>query len=148
MTRLRRAVVLFVAAAGLTALVTPAARAGGDRVAMRFERVLAELDLSEEQRGRVQSLRSRFEADMSALAEALARKAADLRARIEETPGEQRTIEDLVQEIGRVQTEILRARVRAIRDLRDVLNPQQQARLRALEEKLRSVRGPAPGSPR
>jgi len=140
----RRAAAVLLAAAGF-ALAPPIAHAGGDRVALRFDRVLAELELSEEQRARVLVLRTRFEADMGGLAEALSRKAADLRARIEETPGEPRTIDDLVQEIGRVQTEMLRARVRAIRDLRDVLNAQQQARLKALEEKLRAVRGSAPG---
>lgn len=140
----RHALAVLLAAAGLAAM--PAAgHAGGDRVALRFERVLAELELSEEQLPRVLALRSRFEADMGALVESLTRKLADLRARIEETPGEPRTIEELIQEIGRVQTEILRSRVRAIRDLRDVLNAQQQARLKVLEEKLRSMRPPAPG---
>ncbi len=142
MTIGRHAAALLLAAVGF-AVLPPAAHAGGDRVALRFERVLAELELSEDQRARILALRSRFEADMGALAEALSRKAADLRARIEEAPGEPRTLEDLVQEIGRVQTEMLRARVRAIRDLRDVLNAQQQARLKAMEEKLRSVRAPA-----
>ncbi|HEY7675729.1 MAG TPA: periplasmic heavy metal sensor [Candidatus Methylomirabilis sp.] len=142
MTIGRCAAAALLAVAGLAA-APAAAPAGGDKVVLRFERVLAELDLSEEQRARVLGLRQQFEAEIRALTEALRRRAADLRGRIDETPGEPRTIEDLVQEIGRTQTEILRVRVRAIRDLREVLNPRQQARLRDLEESLRRVGGPA-----
>ncbi len=139
----RRAVAGALAIA-LLAAAPPAAQPGEDRITLRFDRVLAELELSEEQRARVLALRQQFEADLRALSEALRRKAAELRERVQETPGEPRAIEDLVQEIGRVQTEMLRARVRAIRDLRDVLPPKQQSRLKALEENLRGARGPAP----
>ncbi len=132
----RYAAAAFLAVAGLAA-APAAAPAGGDKIVFRFERVLAELDLTEEQRARVLGLRQHFEADMRALTEALQRRAADLRGRIDERPGEPRTIEELVQEIGRTQTEILRVRVRAIRDLREVLSPRQQARLRELEESMR-----------
>jgi Spy/CpxP family protein refolding chaperone len=141
----RRRAVAGVLAIMFLAAAPPAAQPGEDRINLRFDRVLAELELSEEQRARVLALRQQFEADMRALAEALRRKAVELRERVEETPGEPRAIEDLVQEIGRVQTEMLRARVRAIRDLRDVLPPKQQHRLKALEEILRGARGPAPG---
>jgi Spy/CpxP family protein refolding chaperone len=128
----------------LLAVAPPGAHPGEDRITLRFDRVLAELELSEEQRARVLALRQQFEADMRALAEALRRKAVELRERVEERPGEAQAIEDLVQEIGRVQTEMLRARVRAIRDLRDVLPPKQQTRLKTLEETLRGARAPAP----
>ena len=138
----RRAAAMLLALAGLAA-VPAAGHAGGDKIALRFDRVLAELDLSEEQRTRVLELRQQFEAETRALAEALRRRAAELRGRIDETPAERRAIEDLVQEIGRMQTEILRARVRAIRDLRDVLSAKQQARLKELEESLRRASGPA-----
>lgn len=138
----RYAAAFLLAIAGLAA-APPGAHAGGDRIALRFDRVLAELDLSEEQRARVLALRQQFEAEMGALVEALQRRAAELRGRLEETPGEPRAIEDLVQEIGRMQTEVLRARVRAIRDLRAVLSLKQKARLRELEESLRRVGGPA-----
>jgi Spy/CpxP family protein refolding chaperone len=134
----------FLVAAGGLAAAPPAAHPGGDRVVMRFDRVLAELELSEDQRQRVVALRDRFEAEMGALAKALHHRAEDLRGRLEETPGEPRTIDDLVQEIGRLQTEILRVRVRAIRDLREALSARQQLRLKELEESLRRARGPAP----
>ena len=137
----RQAAVMLLALAGLAG--APAAgHAGGDKIALRFDRVLAELDLSEEQRARVLGLRQQFEADMRALTEGLGRRAADLRGRLEETPGEPRAIEELVQDIGRMQTEILRARVRAVRDLRDALSVKQQARLKELEESLRRTSGP------
>ena len=141
----RHAAALLLAIAGLAA-ASPPARAGGDRLGLRFDRVLAELDLSDDQRARVVGLRQQFEAEMHALAEALQRRAAELRGRIEETPGEPRAIEDLVQEIGRMQTEILRVRVRAIRDLREALSAKQRARLKELEESLRRAGGP--GAPR
>ncbi len=138
----RHAAAALLALAGLAA--APAAgHAGGDKIALRFDHVLAELDLSEEQRARVLGLRQQFESDMRALTEGLRRRAAELRGRLEETPGEPRAIEELVQEIGRMQTEILRARVRAVRDLRDALNAKQQARLKELEETLRRASGPA-----
>jgi len=138
----RHAAAFFLAIAGLAA-IAPAAHAGGDKIALRFDRVLAELELSEEQRARVLALRQQFETEMRVLTEALRRRAVDLRGRIEETPGEPRAIEDLVQEIGRMQTEILRARVRAIRDLRDALNAKQQVKLKELEESRRRVGAPA-----
>ncbi len=141
----RYAAAVLLALAGLAA--APAAgHAGGDKIALRFDRVLAELDLSEDQRGRVLEFRQQFEADTRALTEGLRRRAAELRGRLEETPGEPRAIEEMVQDIGRMQTEILRVRVRAIRDLRDVLSPKQQARLKELEESLR--RASAPAAPR
>jgi len=140
----RRPGVLGLLAVALLAAAPPAARAGEDRITLRFDRVLAELDLSEDQRARVLALRQQFEAEMRALAEALHRRAAELRGRVEETPGEPRAIEELVQEIGRLQTEVLRARVRAIRDLREVLPIKQQGRLKTIEENLRGVRGPVP----
>ncbi len=137
----RPAAAVLLAIAGLA--VAPAAgHAGGDKIAHRFDRVLAELDLSEEQRARVLEFRQQFEADTRALTEGLRRRAAELRGRLEETPGEPRAIEELVQDIGRMQTEVLRVRVRAIRDLRDVLSPRQQARLKDLEESLRRASGP------
>jgi Spy/CpxP family protein refolding chaperone len=142
MTIGRYAAAALLALAGLAA-APAAAPAGGDKIVLRFERVLAQLDLSEDQRARVQGLRQQFEAEIRALTETLQRRAADLRGRIDETPGEPRTIEDLVQEIGRTQTEILRVRVRAIRDLREVLSPKQQARLKEMEENLRRAGGPA-----
>ena len=132
-------------AVALLAAAPPAAHPGEDRITLRFDRVLAELDLSEEQRARVLALRQQFETEMRALTEALQRKAAELRGRVEETPGEPRAIEELIQEIGRVQTEMLRARVRAIRHLREVLPVKQQSQLKTLEEDLRRTRGPAPG---
>jgi Spy/CpxP family protein refolding chaperone len=135
------AVCLAMAAA---AALDPPARAGEERGLLRFDRVLTDLDLTEEQRARVLGLRNRFEGEMGPLVELLNRRAVELRGRIEEAQGEPRAIEELVQEIGRVQTEMLRVRVRAIRDLREVLNIQQQSRLRVLEEKYRPVRGPAP----
>ncbi len=131
----------LLALAGLAA-APPAAQAGGDKIALRFDRVLAQLDLSEDQRARVLGLRQQFEADMRALTETLQRRAGELRGRIEEAPGEPRAIEELVQDIGRMQTEILRARVRAIRDLRDVLSARQQDRLKELEGSLRRAGGP------
>ncbi len=138
----RHAAAVLLALAGLAA--APAAgHAGGDKIALRFDRVLAELDLSEEQRARVLDFRQQFESETRALAEALRRRAAELRGRLEEAPGEPRAIEDLVQDIGRMQTEILRVRVRAIRDLREVLSAKQQARLKELEESLRRVGAPA-----
>ena len=140
----RRRSLLGLLAVALLAAVAPAARAGEDRITLRFDRVLAELDLSEDQRARVLALRQQFEIEMRALTETLQRKAAELRGRVEETPGEPRAIEELVQEIGRLQTEVLRARVRAIRDLREVLPIKQQGRLKTIEENLRGVRGPAP----
>jgi Spy/CpxP family protein refolding chaperone len=142
MTIRRYAAAALLAVVGLAA-APGAAPAGGDKIVLRFERVLDQLDLSEEQRARVLVLRQQFEAEIRALTEALQRRAADLRGRIDETPGEPRTIEDLVQEIGRTQTEILRVRVRAIRDLREVLSPKQQARLKEMEESLRRAGGPA-----
>lgn len=132
-------------AVALLAAAPRAAHPGEDRITLRFDRVLAELELSEEQRARVLALRQQFETEMRALAEALHRKAAELRGRVEETPGEPRAIEELVQEIGRVQTDMLRARVRAIRNLRDVLPVKQQSQLKTLEENLRGTRAPAPG---
>ena len=131
-------------AVALLAAAPPAAHPGEDRITLRFDRVLAELDLSEEQRARVLALRQQFETEMRALTETLHRKAPELRGRVEETPGEPRAIEELVQEIGRVQTEMLRARVRAIRNLRDVLPVKQQSQLKTLEDNLRGTRGPAP----
>jgi len=138
----RRAAVLLMALAALV-MASPEPGAGADRIAVRFDRVLAELELSEEQRERVLALRGQYATEMRALVEALSRKAADLRGRIEETPGEPRAIEELVQEIGRMQTEMLRARVRAIRELRELLHARQQAKLRELEESLRRGRGKA-----
>ena len=138
----RHAAVVLLALAGL-ATAPAAGHAGGDKIALRFDRVLAELDLADEQRARVLELRQQFEAETRALTEALRRRAAELRGRLEETPGEPRAIEEVVQDIGRMQTEILRVRVRAIRDLRDVLSAKQQARLKELEESLRRASGPA-----
>lgn len=131
--------------AGLAAAPS-AARAGGDGVGLRFDRVLAELDLTENQRQRVLALRSRFAEDTAALTRALYGRTAELARRLEEPSGDPQTIEALVQEVGRLRTDLLRVRVRAIRGLRDALSPEQQARLKVLFEESR--RGAAVPPPR
>lgn len=140
MTAWRVAAILLLAALA-SAAIGPAASAGGDRVPLRFHQVLAELELSEEQREAVLTLRRRLEADLHRLGGALGRTATELSRRLQATPGDERTIEELVQEVGRLRTEMLRLRVRAIRDLRVLLTAEQQSRLGALEDRLRRGAG-------
>ena len=141
---IRSLAVGLLVTAGL-AVAAPAARAGGDGVGLRFDRVLAELDLTEAQHQQVLALRGRFAEETGALTRALYRQAGELARRLEEPAGSPQAIEALVQEIGRMKTDLLRVRVRAIRELRDALSPEQQARLKVLFEESR--RGAAPPAP-
>lgn len=136
-----RAAAILLLAILASVAIGPAASAGGDRVALRFHQVLAELELSEGQREVVLTLRRRLEADLHRLGGALRRKATELSRRLEATPGDERAIEELVQEVGRLRTEMLRLRVRAIRDLQALLTAEQQSRLGALEDRLRRGAG-------
>jgi Spy/CpxP family protein refolding chaperone len=130
------AVGLLLSATWLAAAPAPA-QAGGDGVGLRFDRVLAELDLTEDQHQRVLALRSRFAEETAALTRVLYRRAAELARRLEEPSGDPQAIEALVQEVGRLKTDLLRVRVRAIRELRDALSADQQARLKVLFEESR-----------
>lgn len=130
------AVGLLVAATGLAG-ASSGARAGGEAVSLRFDRVLAELDLTEDQHQRVLALRSRFVEETAGLTRVLYRRAAELARRLEEPSGDTQAIEALVQEVGRLKTDLLRVRVRAIRELRDALSADQQARLKVLFEESR-----------
>jgi Spy/CpxP family protein refolding chaperone len=125
---------------GPAGLAVPYGRGGGARglrmrgMAERRLEMAKQLDLSAEQRHRMESIRDRQQRFLIEQRSKLELARLDLRAMLRGDAPSRASLEAKVDEISRLQAQTRKARLDAMLDLRGVLTPEQQRKLKALRE--------------
>jgi Spy/CpxP family protein refolding chaperone len=102
-----------------------------DPVPETWEGIKEKLQLSDEQMLRVREIKERNTVDLANLKQKLDSHVAELKRMLEQEPADRQRIEQLVQEVGRLQTQRVRVQTHTIYEIRSILNPEQKRILKS-----------------
>ena len=102
-----------------------------DPVPETWEGIKEKLQLSDEQMLRVREIKERNAIDLANLKQQLDSHVAELKRMLEQEPADRQRIEQLVQEVGRLQTQRVRVQTHTIYEIRSILNPEQKRILKS-----------------
>jgi hypothetical protein len=91
-----------------------------------WEAIKEKLQLSHEQMLRVREIKQRNAVDLATLKQKLDSHVSELKSMLEQEPADRQRIEQVVQEIGRLQTQRVRVQTHTIYEIRSILNPEQK----------------------
>jgi Spy/CpxP family protein refolding chaperone len=103
-------------------------------------RIAAEINLTPEQEGRIESIFTRARPGLIDRKAALEKAQASLQDALEESNADRREVAARIEAVESARAELQKARILMVLDMKQVLRPEQWERLRRLGENLRRER--------